>query len=94
MVATFGAVTDGRWRAWTRENEQVLAICGATVLVMAGQGITGPVLPLFARDFGVATSTVGLTITFFALAWLIFNVPRDTWPTDSAAGYSSWAARW
>lgn len=75
MVATFGAVTDGRWRAWTRENEQLLAICGATVLVMAGQGITGPVLPLFAREFGVATSTVGLTITFFALARLIFNLP-------------------
>ena len=43
-------------------------MAGATVLVMAGQGITGPVLPLFAREFGVATSTVGLTITFFALA--------------------------
>jgi MFS family permease len=42
---------------------------------MAGQGVTGPVLPLFARDFGVATSTVGLTITFFALARLIFNLP-------------------
>ena len=47
MVATFGAVTDGRWGAWTRENEHVLAICGATVLVMAGQGITGPVLSAF-----------------------------------------------
>ena len=75
MVGRFGTVTDGRLRAWARENEKILAICGATVLVMAGQGITGPVLPLFARDFGVATSTVGLTITFFALARLIFNLP-------------------
>lgn len=44
---------------------------------MAGQGITGPVLPLFARDFGVATSTVGLTITFFGLARLISNLPAS-----------------
>ena len=75
MVGRFGTVTEGRLRAWARENEKVIAICGATVLVMAGQGITGPVLPLFARDFGVATSTVGLTITFFALARLVFNLP-------------------
>ena len=44
-------------------------------MVMAGQGVVGPVLPLYARDFGVSTAVVGLTLTVFALARLILNVP-------------------
>ena len=42
---------------------------------MAGQGVVGPVVPLYARDFGVSASVVGLTLTVFALARLILNVP-------------------
>lgn len=60
---------------WARENERILAICGSTILVMAGQGMTSPILPLYARSFGVSTAVVGLTITFFALARLVLNLP-------------------
>ena len=42
---------------------------------MAGQGLVGPVLPLYARDFGVSATVVGLTLTVFALARLILNIP-------------------
>ena len=42
---------------------------------MAGQGVIGPVLPLYARDFGVSATMVGLTLTVFALARLILNIP-------------------
>jgi hypothetical protein len=35
-------------------NERLLAISVATVLVMAGQGIIAPVLPLYAESFGWA----------------------------------------
>ena len=42
---------------------------------MAGQGVIGPVLPLYAKDFGVSATVVGLTLTVFALARLILNVP-------------------
>lgn len=58
-----------------RENERLVALCGATFLVMAGQGVVAPVLPLFAKDFGVSTTMVGLTLTVFATARLILNVP-------------------
>ena len=58
-----------------RDNERLLAICGATFLVMAGQGVVSPVTPLFAKDFGVSTTMVGLTLTIFAAARLILNVP-------------------
>ncbi|MCH2635994.1 MAG: MFS transporter [Acidimicrobiales bacterium] len=62
-------------RAKFQEAEKLLILCGATFLVMAGQGVIGPVLPLYARDFGVSATMVGLTLTVFALARLILNIP-------------------
>jgi len=56
-------------------NEKLLVLCGATFLVMAGQGVVSPVLPLYADAFGVGTTMVGLTITMFATARLLLNVP-------------------
>ena len=67
-----------RWADLTdrlRSNERLLAICGSTVLVMAGQGVVSPVLPLYAREFGVSTATVGLTLTAFGIARLVLNLP-------------------
>jgi MFS transporter, DHA1 family, multidrug resistance protein len=58
-----------------RAAEQLLVLCGATFLVMVGQGVVSPVLPLYAKNFGVGASMVGLTLTVFALARLILNLP-------------------
>ncbi len=57
------------------EHEQLLMISISTVVVMAGQGVIAPVLPLFAETFGVGTVAIGLTLSFFALARLILNIP-------------------
>jgi MFS transporter, DHA1 family, multidrug resistance protein len=65
----------GELRAFLRDNEHLVAIALSTVLVMAGQGVIAPVLPLFAKEFGVGTAVIGLTLSTFALARLIFNVP-------------------
>ena len=54
-------------------------ICGSTVLVMAGQGVVAPVLPIYADNFGVSTAVVGLTFTAFGLARLVLNVPAGLW---------------
>lgn len=62
-----------------RSDERLLVICGSTVLVMAGQGVVGPVLPIYADNFGVSTAVVGLTITAFGLARLLLNVPAGLW---------------
>jgi MFS family permease len=62
-----------------RSDERLLVICGSTVLVMAGQGVVGPVLPIYARNFGVSTAVVGLTFTAFGLARLLLNVPAGIW---------------
>jgi len=58
-----------------REHEQLLMISISTVLVMAGQGVIAPVLPLYAEALGVSAAVIGLTLSFFALARLILNVP-------------------
>lgn len=58
-----------------KKYEQLIAICISTVLVMAGQGIVSPVLPLYADSFGVSTTLVGATVTAFGLARLVTNVP-------------------
>lgn len=42
---------------------------------MAGQGVVSPILPLYASEFGVSATMVGLTLTVFAFARLILNVP-------------------
>jgi MFS family permease len=47
----------------------------STVLVMAGQGVIAPVLPLYARSLGVTIAAVGLALGIFGLARLILNVP-------------------
>lgn len=58
-----------------REHERLLMITVSTVMVMAGQGVIAPVLPLFARSFGVGAAVIGLTLSFFAVARMLLNVP-------------------
>ncbi len=58
-----------------RASEELIVLCSTTFLVMAGQGVVSPVLPLYAKDFGVSATMVGLTLTVFAAARLIVNVP-------------------
>ena len=65
----------GRLRRYWGENEQLLMITVSTVLVMSGQGIITPVLPLFAAQFGAGVASVGLTLSIFGLARLLLNVP-------------------
>jgi MFS family permease len=58
-----------------REHEQLLMISISTVLMMAGQGVVAPILPAFAQSFGGSTFVIGLTLTSFALARMVLNVP-------------------
>ncbi len=73
LASPLGRLT--RAVALLREQERLFMISSATVLVMAGQGVIAPILPLFAKRFGVGTAEVGLTLSAFALARLLLNVP-------------------
>jgi DHA1 family multidrug resistance protein-like MFS transporter len=68
--------------AWARRtlgpilaHEQLLMITVSTALVMMGQGVISPVLPLFADKYGVGAAAIGLTLTSFGLARLVLNIP-------------------
>ena len=43
-------------------------------LVMVGFGLIAPILPLFARSFGVGLEAAGLLISAFAIARLVFDL--------------------
>lgn len=58
-----------------RRYPPLLMLCVATGIIMLGQGITTPVLPLYAASFGVSTASVGLTIAAFGLARMVLNIP-------------------
>jgi DHA1 family multidrug resistance protein-like MFS transporter len=57
------------------ENQTLLILCATTMVVMMGQGIISPVLPLYAQSFDVDTAMIGLTIAIFGAARLIVNLP-------------------
>ena len=57
------------------ENQTLLILCATTMVVMMGQGIISPVLPLYAQSFGVGTAMIGLTIAVFGAARLVVNLP-------------------
>ncbi len=58
-----------------RANPAIVAVCVATALSMMGQGIIVPVLPLFAREFGVSATAIGLVVGVFGMGRILFNLP-------------------
>lgn len=58
-----------------RENPALLMVCVATGIIMLGQGIIGPVLPLYAKDFNVSATMIGASISAFGLARILLNLP-------------------
>ena len=69
------AYVQGRVIVPLRENHILLMLCMTTVVIMLGQGIISPVLPLFAESFGVKVALVGTTVGAFGLARLFVDLP-------------------
>jgi MFS transporter, DHA1 family, multidrug resistance protein len=55
-------------------DRRVTAVMLVVFLVMAGAGLVLPILPLFARSFGVGYGAVGLLVSAYGLARLIFDL--------------------
>ena len=58
-----------------RENGPLLMVCVATGVIMLGQGVIAPVLPLYAKDFGVSAAMIGASISVFGFARMLLNLP-------------------
>ena len=54
-----------------------------------GFGSVVPVLPLYARSFGVSQAAIGLSIAVYGLARFLVAVPVGSSPTGSAGARRS-----
>jgi DHA1 family multidrug resistance protein-like MFS transporter len=55
-------------------DRRVTAVVLVVFIVMAGAGLVLPILPLFARSFGVGYGAVGLLVSAYGLARLVFDL--------------------
>ncbi|HSL67102.1 MAG TPA: MFS transporter, partial [Actinomycetota bacterium] len=61
-----------RYRAILQIPEIRAAVVG-TFVIMMGFGIVSPILPLYARSFGVSLDAVGVLIAAFSLTRLVMD---------------------
>ncbi len=54
-------------------------LCIEVVLMMMGIGLVSPILPQYARTFGVNITMVGLLITVFGVARMAVDIPAGRW---------------
>ncbi len=79
-------------------DRSVVAIIGIAFVLMLGNGIVLPVLPLYARSFDVGYGAAGLLIASYGIARLGFDlVRRERSSTASASAApappaSGWSA--
>jgi MFS transporter, DHA1 family, multidrug resistance protein len=62
-------------REYFRHNEILSILCIQIVLMMMGMGLVSPILPQYARSFGVSITMVGFLITAFGFARIVMNIP-------------------
>ena len=51
------------------------AIALATTISMMGQGVIAPVLPEYASEYGVGTTSIGFVVAAFGFSRLFLNIP-------------------
>src|SRR3982751_7140587 len=60
---------------WYGENRILAWMCALTFVNQLGFGSIVPVVPLYARQFDVPISLIGLTIAVYGLARFLVNLP-------------------
>ena len=68
-----------RLTAWRRDKtrlpREAWVLIGANVVAALGYGVVSPVLPAYARTFGVSMDAVTFAITMFSVMRLFFAPP-------------------
>lgn len=58
-----------------RNNQALVWVCALIFVNQLGFGSIVPVVPLYAREFGVSSTAIGLTIAIYGAARFLMNVP-------------------
>ncbi len=74
-LATRRSRFSGRGRKSTRLPREAWVLIGANAVAALGYGVVSPVLPAFARTFGVSMGAVTFAITIFSVMRLCFAPP-------------------
>lgn len=72
--------------ALLRSSEVLLVVCVSSTIVLLGQGVTSPILPLLALTFGVSTAAVGLALSTLQRPDWLSICPQAWSPIASAGG--------
>lgn len=72
-----GVAVGGAWgpRAWYGRNRVLAWMCVLIAVNQLGFGAIVPVVPLYARSFGVPQAAIGLTIAIYGLARVLVAMP-------------------
>lgn len=71
MIARGLALSGG----WVRRNRVLAWMCVLIAVNQLGFGSIVPVIPLYAREYGVPQSLIGLAVAVYGLARMVLNVP-------------------
>jgi len=74
-VSCFDSLKASRRLLPMREGEMLFILCTEVIIMMMGIGIVGPILPHYARLFGVSITMIGLLITVFGVARIVMDIP-------------------
>ena len=58
-----------------RGQSQVITVMIMVTIIMAGNGLVSPMLPIYAAQFGLSGTLIGSIVTLFAVGRLIANFP-------------------
>lgn len=67
-----------RARDWHAAHRTLVWVCVLIAVNQLGFGSIVPVVPLYAKSFGVSKTAIGLTIAIYGLARFLMNVPTAT----------------
>src|SRR4051794_6130684 len=60
---------------WYRENTTLAWVCVLIAVNQLGYGSIVPIVPLYAKTFGVSQFLIGLAVAVYGLARFVANVP-------------------
>ncbi|CAK0782313.1 hypothetical protein CVIRNUC_005628 [Coccomyxa viridis] len=75
LVEERSAAAVARIGRFLAENERLLVVAASTMIMSLSHTALRPVLPVFAKGFGVGAAAVGTTISVYAVARLMMNLP-------------------